>query len=147
VDDLTHLPKRDLKAQQWATCALVGQAAGLRAAGVGAAVDAHEAVWRFNLQAPTANTSRWVGKRTTVRMLNHPASHLAYDVEFNELSEDEWGEDHQVRRKSSKAHRKELDRNSKRHNARRISTFRASATSRLTTRLPHAHGACGLWTK
>ena len=109
VDDLTHLPKRDLKALQWATCALVGQAAGLRAPGVGAAVDAHEAVWRFNLQAPRGNTSRWVGERTTVRMLNHPASHLAYDVGFNELGEDEWGVDHQVRfLKNIKAHREEL---------------------------------------
>lgn len=97
VDDLKHMPKRDLKAHQWGTCALVGQAAGLRAAGVGTAVDAHEAVWRFNLQAPTANTSRWVGQRTTVRMMNHPASHLAYDVALNELGEDQWGDAHQVR--------------------------------------------------
>ena len=81
---------------QWGSCALVGQAAGLRVAGTGAAVDAHHAVWRFNLQTPTRATSRWVGARTAVRVLNHPASHLAYDVALDELSEEAWGDSHQV---------------------------------------------------
>ena len=52
------------------SCAVVGSSGSMLGAGRGAAIDAHDAVFRFNL-APTA--SQWapdVGSRTTYRLFN-----------------------------------------------------------------------------
>ena len=54
------------------TCAVVGSADTLRLAPQGQAIDAHKLVWRLN-NAPTSGFEQQVGRRTSVRVLNHVA--------------------------------------------------------------------------
>ena len=54
------------------TCAVVGSADTLRLVPQGQAIDAHGLVWRLN-NAPTYGFEAQVGRRTSVRVLNHVA--------------------------------------------------------------------------
>lgn len=64
------LPKRVSSAPR--TCAVVGSADILRLSPQGRAIDSHTLVWRLN-NAPTAGFERQVGRRTSVRVINHVA--------------------------------------------------------------------------
>lgn len=52
------------------SCAMVGNARSLLAAELGAEIDKHAAVFRIN-QGPTIGFERFVGNKTTHRMVNH----------------------------------------------------------------------------
>jgi len=51
------------------TCAVVGNGGGLLARELGATIDAHDVVIRFN-GGPTVGFEKWVGARTTWRITN-----------------------------------------------------------------------------
>ena len=53
----------------FSSCAVVGNAGTMHGTKYGAVIDSHDAVFRLN-QAPTATYEQWVGKKTTVRLLN-----------------------------------------------------------------------------
>lgn len=77
--------------KQWRTCALVGQGGGAASLATGQAIDAHDAVWRFNLDSP-GEAGTWLGTRTTVRVMNHIASSKAADTQRTQLKESAWKE-------------------------------------------------------
>ena len=52
------------------SCAVVGSSAMLRLAPKGHEIDAHALVWRLN-NAPTVGFEELVGRRTSVRVINH----------------------------------------------------------------------------
>lgn len=55
--------------KRWRRCAVVGNSGHLLGTAYGAEIDAHDVVMRIN-QAPTATYEKFVGKRTTHRLLN-----------------------------------------------------------------------------
>ncbi|XP_061409153.1 beta-galactoside alpha-2,6-sialyltransferase 2-like [Lethenteron reissneri] len=69
------LPARSLarsleaEGRRWKRCAVVANSASLLAAEMGAEIDSHDAVLRFNT-APTTGYERHVGSKTTVRLIN-----------------------------------------------------------------------------
>lgn len=67
---LKLLPERDVLAgTRHASCAVVGSGGNLLTKKWGAEIDAHDAVFRFNL-APTIGFEEYVGSKTTYRMIN-----------------------------------------------------------------------------
>ena len=62
-------PRADLVPYQWRTCALVANGPLSKVARNGKVIDAHDAVWRFNLM-PASFATAYVGSRTTVRIFN-----------------------------------------------------------------------------
>lgn len=82
------LPQRMIKAlprtsaaitgkHNWRSCAVVGNSGALRFAEMGLAIDSHDVVMRLN-QAPAQQYGRFVGYRTTFRLLNNLwAAHYA----------------------------------------------------------------------
>jgi len=66
----TKESSRDLsKLHMFDTCAVVGSSGSVRRLELGADIDAHDAVFRFN-EAPTEGYQKWVGNRTTLRIQN-----------------------------------------------------------------------------
>mmetsp|Transcript_2696 Transcript_2696/g.7633 ORF Transcript_2696/g.7633 Transcript_2696/m.7633 type:complete len:670 (+) Transcript_2696:228-2237(+) len=59
----------DLNLKQIATCAVVSNGPLVKVAENGEAIDAHEAVWRFNLMS-NQRQSQWAGTKTTGRVFN-----------------------------------------------------------------------------
>ena len=51
------------------TCAVVGNAGALKLTRAGPAIDKHGTVFRMN-QAPTRTYERWVGRKTSIRLIN-----------------------------------------------------------------------------
>lgn len=64
---IKSLPERDLP--RFGRCAVVASASTLRKHQYGKEIDSHDAVFRFN-EAPTVGYERFVGRRTTVRVIN-----------------------------------------------------------------------------
>ena len=67
--ELDSLPTKDLQVR-YGTCAVVGNSGMLRQVRWGAAIDAHDAVFRFN-DGPTATFEEFSGSRTTYRLINN----------------------------------------------------------------------------
>eukprot|EP00241_Pyramimonas_parkeae_P006157 CAMPEP_0114231876 /NCGR_PEP_ID=MMETSP0058-20121206/4296_1 /TAXON_ID=36894 /ORGANISM="Pyramimonas parkeae, CCMP726" /LENGTH=392 /DNA_ID=CAMNT_0001343291 /DNA_START=257 /DNA_END=1435 /DNA_ORIENTATION=+ len=67
---------RDLRLNQWKSCALVGRNPMIKLSRSGPSIDQHEAVWRFNLDTPTGS-EEYVGNTTTVRVLNQGSANKA----------------------------------------------------------------------
>ena len=55
--------------RRWGRCAIVGNSGHLLGSSYGVAIDAHDVVFRIN-QAPTLKYEKFVGKKTTHRLLN-----------------------------------------------------------------------------
>lgn len=51
------------------TCAVIGSSGAVKGLQLGAEIDAHDAVIRFN-EAPTKGYEKWVGSKTTLRIQN-----------------------------------------------------------------------------
>ena len=62
-------PPADLPAYKWRTCAIVANGPLSKVERNGKMIDAHDAVWRFNLM-PASFASGFVGSRTSVRVFN-----------------------------------------------------------------------------
>jgi hypothetical protein len=67
---LRYRAAKDLERGLLASCALVANGPLVKVARNGAAVDAHESVWRFNLMAGGKEQAPWAGSKTTVRVFN-----------------------------------------------------------------------------
>ena len=67
--ELDSLPEKDLQVR-YGTCAVVGNSGMLRQVRWGSAIDAHDAVFRFN-DGPTATFEEFSGSRTTYRLINN----------------------------------------------------------------------------
>ena len=67
--ELDSLPAKDLQVR-YQTCAVVGNSGMLQEVRWGAAIDAHDAVFRFN-DGPTAGFEEVAGSRTTYRLINN----------------------------------------------------------------------------
>ena len=67
--ELDSLPAKDLQVR-YQTCAVVGNSGMLQEVRWGAAIDAHDAVFRFN-DGPTAGFEAVSGSRTTYRLINN----------------------------------------------------------------------------
>jgi len=79
-DDPNCLPPADPHRKTYASCAVVGSGgASMREPRGGAAIDRHEAVFRFNF-AQTAGYEGFVGSKTTVRVGNHETSRAFDEV-------------------------------------------------------------------
>lgn len=61
---------RDWRAKQWNSCALVGRSPVAKMRQDGKAIDGHSAVWRFNLAVTDGGLAPYIGKRTTLRLVN-----------------------------------------------------------------------------
>ncbi|KAK6483978.1 beta-galactoside alpha-2,6-sialyltransferase 1-like isoform X1 [Huso huso] len=80
-----YLPTKDLnkKFENLKRCAIVSSAGSLKNAKLGAEIDDHDAVMRFNA-APTDGYSTDVGEKTSIRIIN---SQLVYDEQHHFLSD------------------------------------------------------------
>ena len=67
MDFINELPQADMS--RFRTCAVVSSASSLKKHKFGEEIDAHDAVFRFNL-APTAGYEDMVGSKTTIRIMN-----------------------------------------------------------------------------
>mmetsp|Transcript_32800 Transcript_32800/g.45552 ORF Transcript_32800/g.45552 Transcript_32800/m.45552 type:complete len:412 (-) Transcript_32800:48-1283(-) len=82
-------PAQDIPVKKWKSCALVGRSPIIKLAPNGAPIDAHEAVWRFNMDTPSG-AEKWVGNKTQIRILNNGAAHKAMDINFREKRASSW---------------------------------------------------------
>ena len=64
------LPAEDLREKQFKSCAVVGNGGSNLNANYGEAIDAHDAVFRFN-DGPTVGFENKVGSKTTFRVINN----------------------------------------------------------------------------
>lgn len=76
-----QIPLNKLYPQGFSTCAVVSSAGAILNSSLGAEIDAHDAVIRFN-SAPTHNYEKDVGNKTTLRIINsqiltNPSHHFA----------------------------------------------------------------------
>ncbi|XP_031147398.1 beta-galactoside alpha-2,6-sialyltransferase 2-like isoform X2 [Sander lucioperca] len=63
------VPSKGLQASEFQRCAVVMSSAAVLNSGLGAEIDSHDAVLRFNA-APTSGFERDVGSKTTIRIIN-----------------------------------------------------------------------------
>ena len=71
--------------RKYQSCAFVGNSPSIidtSSEGFGEAIDAHEAVVRFNKAMPSGMVSKYVGSRETIRFINASGTRMFIQVGF-----------------------------------------------------------------
>ncbi|XP_040280992.1 beta-galactoside alpha-2,6-sialyltransferase 2 [Bufo bufo] len=89
-----RIPLNKLYPRGFSTCAVVSSAGAILNSSLGAEIDAHDAVLRFN-SAPTHNYEKDVGNKTTVRIINsqiltNPSHHFADSSLYRDVTLVAW---------------------------------------------------------
>ncbi|XP_069827032.1 beta-galactoside alpha-2,6-sialyltransferase 2 [Dendropsophus ebraccatus] len=89
-----QIPLNKLHPQGYSTCAVVSSAGAILNSSLGAEIDAHDAVLRFN-SAPTHNYEKDVGNKTTMRIINsqiltNPSHHFADSSLYKDVTLVAW---------------------------------------------------------
>ncbi|XP_075708788.1 beta-galactoside alpha-2,6-sialyltransferase 2 isoform X2 [Rhinoderma darwinii] len=89
-----HIPLNKLYPQGFSTCAVVSSAGAILNSSLGAEIDSHDAVLRFN-SAPTHNYEKDVGNKTTMRIINsqiltNPSHHFSDSSLYKDVTLVAW---------------------------------------------------------